>query len=565
MAFIYDLTDTWNAGGTTFSAIKMNVTDTASAAASKLVTLQVGGSERFSVDKAGNVLIGNGGDLQISSATGGNNSTLYNDAQDLYITTNGSTRMYINSSGNVGIGNVSPGTRLDVTGNIRLSAAAPVIEWNSGGAQVYAPAANTLAIATGGGIGSPVERMRINSSGNVGIGTSSPAQRLHVATTAAPSGTTQSFLRATADVGFGADFGGGIIQGVGPIATISTVSSGTATERMRIDGSGNVGIGLTGPQLPLSIGKGGGAPPATSGSTQSSGGIARLGSSGAATLDVGTLSSGSAWLQATNVTNLASNFDMLLNPNGGNVGIGTSSPTQRLHVRQDQNGTTAALIQNRNGTGSPVAAVQFISGGFDLSDNRYAMIASDGGSNTTLQFWTGQGATPTEKMRVNSSGNLLVGTSSTFDNVSFLTAQFQGGVSTKIAGTGATSQMSFFNNNGRVGYIGTDGTTTTYYTSSDARLKHDIVNAPDAADLIDAIKVRSFKWNADNSEQRYGFVAQELLEVAPEAVGGTPDGDEMMGVDYSKLVPMLIKEVQSLRARVAQLETSAATITFEGN
>ena len=53
MAFIYDLTDTWNAGGTTFNAIKMNVTDTASAAASKLVSLQVGGAERFGVRKDG--------------------------------------------------------------------------------------------------------------------------------------------------------------------------------------------------------------------------------------------------------------------------------------------------------------------------------------------------------------------------------------------------------------------------------------------------------------------------------------------------------------------------------
>jgi hypothetical protein len=53
MAFIYDLVDTWNAGGTSFNAIKMNVTDTASATASRLVTLQVGGSERFGVRKDG--------------------------------------------------------------------------------------------------------------------------------------------------------------------------------------------------------------------------------------------------------------------------------------------------------------------------------------------------------------------------------------------------------------------------------------------------------------------------------------------------------------------------------
>jgi hypothetical protein len=92
------------------------------------------------------------------------------------------------------------------------------------------------------------------------------------------------------------------------------------------------------------------------------------------------------------------------------LGIGTATPTQRLHVRQDQDGTTSALIQNRNGSGTPVSAVQFISGAFDLSDNRYAMISSAGGSNTTLQFWTGEGVTPTEKMRVSANGNVGIGT-----------------------------------------------------------------------------------------------------------------------------------------------------------
>jgi hypothetical protein len=151
-------------------------------------------------------------------------------------------------------------------------------------------------------------------------------------------------------------------------------------------------------------------------------------------------------------------------------------------------------------------------------------------------------------------GKVCAGTGAPFDNVSFTTAQFQGGLATKIPGTALTTQISFFNNNGRVGYIGTDGTTTSYNTGSDARLKHDIVDAPEASNLVDAIKIRSFKWNVDNSEQRYGMIAQELATVAPEAVHQPANPDEMMGLDYSKLVPMLIKEVQSLRARVAQLE-----------
>jgi hypothetical protein len=94
-----------------------------------------------------------------------------------------------------------------------------------------------------------------------------------------------------------------------------------------------------------------------------------------------------------------------------------------------------------------------------------------------------------------------------------------------------------------------------YNTSSDQRLKDNIVNAPSASDDIDAIQVRSFDWKADGSHQKYGMIAQELQSVAPEAVTQGKTEDEMMGVDYSKLVPMMLKEIQSLRARIAQLES----------
>jgi hypothetical protein len=103
--------------------------------------------------------------------------------------------------------------------------------------------------------------------------------------------------------------------------------------------------------------------------------------------------------------------------------------------------------------------------------------------------------------------------------------------------------------------IDVTSTTVTYNTSSDQRLKSNIVDAPSASDDIDAIQVRSFDWKVDGSHQKYGMVAQELVTVAPSAVSQPEDPEEMMGVDYSKLVPMLVKEIQSLRARVAQLES----------
>jgi hypothetical protein len=169
----------------------------------------------------------------------------------------------------------------------------------------------------------------------------------------------------------------------------------------------------------------------------------------------------------------------------------------------------------------------------------------------------------TERVRIDQSGNLLVGTTDTFPG----DGDTNTGIALTSTGSAAFSRDGFrvvsvnrntsdgtlieFNKGGsEVGSIGTQA----YNTSSDQRLKDNIVDAPSASDDIDAIQVRSFDWKADGSHQKYGMVAQELQSVAPEAVSGDADSDDMMGVDYSKLVPMLVKEIQSLRARVAQLE-----------
>jgi len=124
------------------------------------------------------------------------------------------------------------------------------------------------------------------------------------------------------------------------------------------------------------------------------------------------------------------------------------------------------------------------------------------------------------------------------------------------SGTGSGSRyMAFTYNTSQLGSITQHGTSQILFnTTSDERAKEHIVDAPSASDDIDAIQVRSFDWKADGEHQKYGMIAQELQTVAPEAVSVPEDSEEMMGVDYSKLVPMLIKEIQSLRNRVAQLE-----------
>ncbi len=90
--------------------------------------------------------------------------------------------------------------------------------------------------------------------------------------------------------------------------------------------------------------------------------------------------------------------------------------------------------------------------------------------------------------------------------------------------------------------------------SSDQRLKQNIEDADDAGSTIDAIQVRKFDWIEDGRHQSYGMIAQELAEVYPEAVSVPENEEDTLGIATGDLIPMLIKEVQSLRSRVAELE-----------
>ena len=200
------------------------------------------------------------------------------------------------------------------------------------------------------------------------------------------------------------------------------------------------------------------------------------------------------------------------------------------------------------------------SGGLQLNDTN-----GDG-----ISFVQANGAT--EYARIDSSGNLLVGTTSgsSLSNTGFRyinsgTSSYAEFVRTTTSDASANVYISrgndgrallFYRNDvpSTVGSVTLTTSSTAYNTSSDQRLKENIADADDAGSKIDAIQVRKFDWKVDGSHQDYGMIAQELVEVAPEAVTVPTDSEEMMGVDYSKLVPMLIKEIQSLRNRVAQLE-----------
>ena len=244
----------------------------------------------------------------------------------------------------------------------------------------------------------------------------------------------------------------------------------------------------------------------------------------------------------------------------GNVGIGSNSPSVNLEVLSG--GTfTGAINVGDSGSGRRLILEQ--------TDVLTYTIGGTGTGSVTRFVSAGSSGVGTERMRIDASGNLLVGTTSAFTNGS---SNSGGSGALHIArdnerclflkrASSNGSVVEFFRGSisSAVGSISITASATAFNTSSDLRLKSNIADAAeDAGELIDAIQVRSFDWKADGEHQRFGMVAQELKAVAPEAVSAPEDPDEMMGVDYSKLVPMLVKEIQSLRARVAQLETEEA-------
>ncbi len=113
-------------------------------------------------------------------------------------------------------------------------------------------------------------------------------------------------------------------------------------------------------------------------------------------------------------------------------------------------------------------------------------------------------------------------------------------------------------NTTNVGSITTNGTNTAYNTSSDYRLKQDLKDYK-GLDLVSAIKTYDFAWKVDESRM-FGVLAHELQEVIPYAVNGEKDGEQMQGVDYSKLVPVLVKAIQEQQAQIEELKAKILSL-----
>ena len=121
-------------------------------------------------------------------------------------------------------------------------------------------------------------------------------------------------------------------------------------------------------------------------------------------------------------------------------------------------------------------------------------------------------------------------------------------------GTGNLELIEFRNPNGTVGDIKSNGTSTSYNTSSDYRLKENVTYTWDATTRLKQLKPARFNFKTDTDTTLDGFLAHEVSSIVPQAISGEKDGEKMQSIDQSKLVPLLVKTIQELEARIATLE-----------
>jgi hypothetical protein len=252
-----------------------------------------------------------------------------------------------------------------------------------------------------------------------------------------------------------------------------------------------------------------------------------------------------------------------------NVGIGTASPTVKLEVSAPADSVMFNVRENTSGNNR---RIRFSNAG------TVNTIESTAASGSTQLAFTVDG---TERMRIDSSGNVLVGTTSN-PNVGKIGVAFTAGtqsawVSIPSTNTSVTTMQFLNSSGGAVGAITQTASATSYVTSSDYRLKENIVPMTGALDIVQALKPVTYNWKIDGSNGQ-GFIAHELQAIVPDAVVGEKDAVETyidedgieqtrpkyQGVDTSFLVATLTAAIQEqqtiindLKARITALEGAA--------
>ena len=644
--------------------------------------------------------------IAFANSNGGTSTYIGNGGTNaFYVSTNGAERMRIDSSGNVGIGISSPAAKLDVrtaagtavtqylyTGS---SAAAATLQfaqvgtvgWNTG---ITASSGNFQIGIDGGGLGYNInrngvaidyhswltagaERMRIDSSGNMGIGTSSPSTLLTVngtatittlnltnaltlngatsgqitisppsaagtntltlpaatgtvALTANPTftgtvtattitspaatnltiqsaGTTAMTIDTSQNVGIGTtDYGrfnrglsiyaaGGVYSGIqltnsttGSVSTAGTliytagndflinnqqsglITFSTAnTERMRIDQNGNVGIGISSPSTYGKLAVSGNM--YAGDTTSTADGTITIGSNGAGSVAITRTGTGATNSAMTFSTTYATLQERMRIDSLGNVGIGTSTPGVKVDVAGSVRATQSVTIGNGGGT---------YQAGSIYSDANWGMLFRAAQTTPTIAQFRWSSSSDAEYMRIDASGNMLVGKTAPTYTVSGVslssgTNQFAWSAnsgSTVISVATPVSQylIAFYRTDTGAlmgGIANGASNTVSYNTSSDHRLKEKVTPMTVGLATISALKPVTYDWVGTN-ENGEGFIAHELQEVIPLAVTGEKDAVnedgtiKPQGVDYSKIVVHLVAACQEQQKLIVDLQERLA-------
>ena len=539
------------------------------------------------------------------------------------VATNGVGRLFVNASGRIGIGGSPASAPLQINSsasniytlfddgvNARFTFLGDTTKATIATATAGSAALEDLELRSAQHIFSrsgSIESARIDQNGRLGIGTSVPASTLTVqrngstvssgldtstalslqSTGSAGSSTHLNILAgSTGSTGQSAlTFGDADDPDVGAIVYRHTDNSlafnTNATEQVRIDSGGLVGLGVQNPQVNLHL-------------KDDTNPRLRF-EQGDTTVQQQIESSGGLLVFTSDVNN-AGNGGFVFKDGvderarldaSGRLLLGTSSSSAIATVLLQGNSSNTvsnSVLQLARGQNTFISGSTL--GSITFSDNSHGSAAeiraqSDGtwtsGSSqpTALVLSTTAAgeSTPTERMRIDSAGNVMVGMTSTnyLAADSGILLQPNGVARFGGNGTSARNIVSFVNGTdgtpAEVGRIQTNGSATSYLTSSDYRLKENVISISDGITRLQQLKPSRFNFIVDSGKAVDGFIAHEVQGVVPEAIDGEKDAVDAdgkpvyQGIDQSKLVPLL---TAALQEAVAKIESLEARLTAAG-
>ena len=488
----------------------------------------------------------------VTNDTGGYRGLIqYFHADDaMVLKTSSVEAMRITSDGKVGIGELNPAAPLHVKSTAvsqliverdgsGTQIASIILKDGSGDQNRISSTDSNLVFGSGA---SNSEKMRLDSSGRLNIGTTSgnAGRPVHIHT--ASSGS--SYFHSTND-GTGATAADGVVLGMGDAtnAYMWNYESGAiqfATNNaaaMTIEGSGFVKAqkGYLYVQKDSGTGNADGVALIVDGNAD-----AYLWNYENTTLRFGT-----------------NNTEAMRVDNGGNVGIGVTSPQQPLHLK----GAYFRIDDASQSLGTMYLGAE------NGQNSIYSQGANGAATAQPLRFMLGGG---TETMRIDSNSDVHIGKTAFTSHNTNGTTLANGGWAHHCAANIAALYLNRNNSNGNIAefyvsnsYIGNinyNGTTCTFNNVSDYRLKENVVDIADGIARVKQLSPRRFNFISNPDATVDGFIAHEAQAVVPQAVCGEKDGEQMQGIDQSQLVPLLTAALQEAIAKIETLETRVAAL-----